>query len=90
MRLTATDLRRLRTRTLGEPAREPAPPPEYIARREKVCGIGAQPSTYCDELSDDGTYCELIVTTGCKTCQRAGKFRAFIADMNARCPLRKW
>ena len=88
----AAGLRALRTRNAPEPVkREPPPPaPEHIGRRLKVCGIGAQPSTWCDKLSDDGTYCELIVTDDCKTCQRSGKFRQFLADMNARCPLRKW
>lgn len=55
-----------------------------------MCGIGQKPASWCDELSDDGVYCEEAIDLTGKRCKRARRMRRFLRKPQSECPLQKW
>ena len=91
--LSPDDLRRLRTRLLPvvtAPSARQRMAPGFVAERLARCGVGRPPAAWCEQLSDDGQYCELVVDEDCKRCARAGRFRRFVRDAGRVCPAGRW
>jgi len=64
--------------------------PAFVAARRAACGIGGLAATWCDELAEDGRYCEAAIDAGGEPCRRAGRMRAFLANPASRCPRGRW